>query len=441
MAKNSEAGSDKLEASLETSEGSRNLSSSLSTTRTPPQPEKFFPADALALRVVDLVNSVLAEARVGHWVEAVGLDVDLHLAEQRFERARVITTEKILALSELQSDRGLRTARNGRRFYEYSAGVYDGWGVPLSNLARVAGFDSVEKLVFREDGTPASCLELAAGNAYLSRGWLGVFEELDPLLRLRHQINDIQSGEEDKIFEYIKRELLGAQIPPHQKPQLYHHITAIDYAQPFVERWQHTGVQGVCADICAPPEQFLRQTKLTPHSFDRIFKLMALDRIPDLEACVRNIKLCARTDGSTDVVFGSIFPLSHRSDSDSKNPNIPALQFWDPLTDPRRFCMGPDKVQAIANFCLYLQSRGFKVEHIAVQPSYEAVNVHCIVETVAVIRRDYAHIKQHEFFDPELNLLRDRIFSGEMPDDQLICIPQEYRDLVLVHAKVKSSDL
>lgn len=378
-------------------------------------------------------------------------------------------------LKKIETDEGKTTRERTRDLYNAEADVYEGFRILLLNLMLVSGYEKLINYVIR-NGKPVNVMELAGGNCDIGRSFVEVFTKLNRLLPIKNvipniirikneiqetigraiaerrsftdvveMINDIASFPRLLAFlerlkqqtsDIVEKTIEDIEDSQHQPVEIHPNVKAVDISDKCMENVRDYGVDGVTGDLCLPNEEFLEQTELTPNSQDIVVSSLALSRVDELDPFIDKFRLFAKPDGTTEFVIVTEAPMSPIGDIESKNENIPRLNFWsDSDKDPRRSMMG-DRVDAIYNLCLYLNLKGLKPTHIAEQASYQVIDIDLINETAGKIRSDYPELKEKKFFDPTLNDLVARVFAPvgdpqRIPDDEVVTILQEYPVVII----------
>ncbi len=300
--------------------------------------------------------------------------------------------------------------------------------IPIENL---------DNLVYRQNaiGTPPNplvCVEMAAGNAEISR-------TLRDLRNNSSFIANLRSKEPNKSsnFSFKKlQEIIGDYLSKKTK-KIDHDIIALDIAKGFVDKAVNARMRGVQADLCESPDDFMMRfvskTGRLPNTCDSLYMNLAFDRLRDIMPTMEIMKGLAKMDSSTRFMFGQIFPLE--SATDSLSTEVPKITIFDEKIDPRKKWMNPDKAESVYEFIKDINYMGFRTERLAELPLLEVYSPHCPIALPEEFAAKYSHLRDFDFIDPELNKKRDRVFAGNiLPEDitnGLVAFPNPYR-LVLV---------
>lgn len=368
-------------------------------------------------------------------------------ANQQEYRDRLFTPSMWQDIHELQRDPSLKDieklppALRVQRYYELlaAADVYKAGEIPEENLGLMFGLrdqDLMNLVCRRENGgiIRKKSVEFAPGNGEISRTLL---DARDRYLGLAHLASNIpQTGRSprlENLRDFFARALESAQdIQKSADP----YITSVDIVQKFVTKARKKRVNGLQADVCAIPDKFFKTTGLKPNSVDRLFMNLAFDRLSDIRHTLKNMKLLAKLDGSTEFLFGFYAPFEPNTVSFSKNPNIPEFDCFDPSSDFRERWMGLSRAETIFRIIADLNMFGFNTQRAA-EHEYEVYSMHCIAEPAKVLREDqeYAFLKEYDFRDEALNARRDAVFNGQTPDDEMVGFP-ERENIILISGSV-----
>lgn len=395
----------------------------------------------------------------GFSIEAVTLENDFESKGRT--RRDILSPLRVHGLKSLQNNPKLRAlgeeaehikfrSEIARRLYVLEKDGYRSHGMQLENYRRALGYGSLLEMLTRNLRAgdilrAANIVDIAGGNANILRLALEKHRQIGiPMEQM-----GIMRGAKPKVGNTWFHKLQEAVNEVLSNGRFrYQFLTNLDISEPFTDKASSKGMNGIPVDVCSRPEEFVQALLHPPASRDPsvpephalqlndtdiVHCHMSVDRLSDLDATIDNMRLLARLDKTTDYIIGTPLPISNVSDNESRNDNIPNLAFWDAEAkgDPRRLMMH-DRKDAIVAFATYLNLKGLPVSRIAEYPSHEIVSLHCIVEEARTLRQEYPELQQREFFDPELTEIIRDLFAPEgdprrTPDDELVCIPQEYQ--------------
>jgi hypothetical protein len=266
--------------------------------------------------------------------------------------------------------------------------------------------------------------EIAPGNGEYSRTLMDLRDKYAGLAHFRHGL----PGKGPVTRERIRLLYNGAventlNLPKTVDP----YITAIDIAPTFVARLRKKNINGVQADISDAPEKIFSASGLEPNSADSTTSVASLDRVGKFLAMVDMWKLLAKKDGSTQFLIGFYVPFSPKMKAflDLKNEHVPEFECFDDENDLRKGWIGLSPAETIYKIVKDLNMLGFNTKNLA-EHEYEVYGPHCICEKATVLRTDpkFAFLKNYDWRDDKLNAKRDAVFSGEIPDDEIVTFPE-----------------
>jgi len=326
-------------------------------------------------------------------------------------------------------------------FFLAEEDAYKAGEIPVANIAIMHGYSGVvdhAKLFCSIDGPTferKKSIELAPGNGEISRDLREVRNRYFISAFMRYLLKKDKARVTNGRYDLAEAE---ATKEAEKLPKIDPFITSVDLAPKFVEKARKRGINSIQADICKPPLELFETTGIAPNSADFIYMHLAFDRLEDLHATLKIIKLLAKKDGSTKFQFGFYAPFSPETISFSKNENIPEFDCFDPSESLRNRWIGKNGEELSPTETIYRIIRdlnlpyGFKTKCLA-EHEYEVYSVHCISEKAKTLREDpkYQFLKTYDFKDDELNDQRDAVFNGTVPDDQLVGFP-ERQNIVLI---------
>ena len=212
-------------------------------------------------------------------------------------------------------------------------------------------------------------------------------------------------------------------------------LTGLDFARSFVDEIRRDNINGVEVDVCLPTPEFLKKTGIQPNSQKIIICNLLMDRIPDLVQWVTNMRAIAAEDAQ--FFIGVIFPFSGKSDSNSRT-KVPENLFYKSESDIRKQFEGDDFDSALFYMVKTLNDLGLVTLTMGQQPYY-VLSPHCVVDTVKIIRENYPEHLTRDYHDPVINDLVHKIQAGELPDEQVVGLPQCYagdNGLVMLGGKI-----
>jgi hypothetical protein len=351
------------------------------------------------------------------------------------------TIHELQQRPDLKSVEGIDVAKRVERYYALlaAADAYKAGEIPENNLGRMFGLKGEDLMYLfcnydktKDKVVRTTSVEFAPGNAEISRTLLDVRDKYVALAHIRHGIPERGAIRREVYENHYLNALSALSSPKKIDPN----IVAVDIVQKFVDKARKKLIDGRKADICDTPEEFFEATGLKPGAADFLFMNLALDRIRDVHATLKLMKMLAKADGSTQFMFGFYAPFSPDTISFSKNENIPEFRCFDADQDLRQRWIGLERAETIYRIIADLNLYGFNTRRLA-EHEYEVYSPHCIVEPASVLRRDpkYAFLKDHDFKDEQLNQRRDAVFSGELHDDELVGFP-ERENVILISGNV-----
>ncbi len=368
-------------------------------------------------------------------------------ANQREYRERLFGPQMWATIHELQQRADLKQIEQldpVRRVEQYyamlaAADAYKAGEIPESNIGAMFGLhgDDLMDLFCSIEGdevTRKKSIELAPGNGEISRTLMDARDKYLGLAHIRHGIPKEGRIKREHIELLYRNAFENAQ---NISKSIDPNISAVDLVRKFVLKARKKLINGRQADICASPEQFFESTGLEPNSADYLFMNLALDRLGDANAALRNMKLLSKMDGSTRFLFGFYAPFSPQTLSFSRNENIPEFECFDRDRDLRHRWIDLSRVETIYRIIADLNIMyGFNTKRVA-EHEYEVYSAHCIAETAGVLRTDpkYAFLKDFDFNDEELNQRRADVFSGTIPDGELVGFP-EREPVILISGNI-----
>jgi len=378
-----------------------------------------------------------------------GIEVDMpwlfsNVIEQREYRDRLFSPDMVELLYFLQRSDELAQTKDVKSYYEFQAkrDAYKAGIIPLVSLGEMLGLgeqDLVQLIADKEDPfTRKLCVEFAPGNGELSRVLVNARDKFLPVAIAELGITPKGKG-------HIKRETLekfmrdAKFVAARNMSGIDRDIAAVDIVPQFLERVRRKHINGIEADICVSPDEFIKQTGFIPNSADLLTMVLAFDRIRDADAALMNMRILAKkyeddSTSATKFLFGVLAPLSPTTDSMSQQEYVPSLKCFDQEQDFRGRWMNPVRAVAIYHMIKDLNSAGFLTKRLAEHP-YEVYSVHCVVEKAKDLREKYQHLATFDFKDHDLNRLRDRVFGlnseALIPDDEIVGFPEQH-SLVLI---------
>lgn len=368
-------------------------------------------------------------------------------ANQREYRERLFGPQMWATIHELQQRADLKQIEQldpVKRVEQYyamlaAADAYKAGEIPESNIGAMFGLHGDELMdlfcsIEGDEVTRRKSIELAPGNGEISRTLMDARDKYLGLAHIRHGIPKEGRIKREHIELLYRNAFENAQ---NISKSIDPNISAVDLVRKFVLKARKKLINGRQADICASPEQFFEATGFEPNSADFLFMNLALDRLGDANATLRNMKLLAKMDGSTRFMFGFYAPFSPQTLSFSRSENIPEFECFDPDRDLRHRWIDLSRVETIYRIIADLNIMyGFNTKRVA-EHEYEVYSAHCIAETAGVLRTDpkYAFLKDFDFNDEELNQRRADVFSGSIPDGELVGFP-EREPVILISGNI-----
>lgn len=413
--------------------------------------EDMLPPSPDVLEAVREIDKVL-----GSKVEAVSLYPTSQ--NQREYRERLFGPPMWTTIHDLQKNPALKAIENENdptkrieRYYalQAAADAYKSGDVPEENIALMLGLkndDDLMKLVCSIEGNQVArkkSVELAPGNGEISRTLCDVRDRFLPLAHLLH-VMPHKGQVRREVFTTAYNNALG--IAASARKTVDPFIQAVDFVQKFVDKGRKKLIDARKGDICAPLDEIYETTGLTANDADIVVGNLFFDRVNNLNAALKFAKTLAKLDGSTQFLFGFYAPFSPKTDSFSKNENIPVFDCFDPFAenkgDIRKSWVSDDpekplsRSETIYRIMYSLITNGFKITRAA-EHEYEVYSAHCIAETAGVLRTDprYAFLEDKDFGDEELNERRDAVFNGTLHDDELVGFP-ERENIILVSGNI-----
>lgn len=365
-------------------------------------------------------------------------------ANQREYRERLFGPNMWRIIHELQQRPDLKAiesldpSQRVERYYAVlaAADAYKGGEITEKNLGKMFGLEGEELMqlfcsIEGETVTRKNSVELAPGNGEMSRMLADLRDKYLALAHIHHGL-----PEKGKVTRDVLQSLLGKAFTTaaNSPKTVDRHISAVDVVQKFADKARRKLINGQRADICSSPEVFFEATGLQPNSQDFIFMNLAFDRIPNVHAAMRLMKMLAKMDGSTQFMFGFFAPFSRHTESFSKSENVPEFECFDPtVSDIRDRWIGLSRPETIYRIITDLNLHGFHTKR-AGEHEYEVYSPHCITEPAGVLRTDsrYAFLKTYDFKDEQLNARRDDVFNGKIPDSDLVGFPE--RTPIVLHS-------
>ena len=369
-------------------------------------------------------------------------------ANQREYRERLFGPQMWATLHALQQRADLKQIEQldpVKRVEQYyamlaAADAYKAGEIPEVNIGAMFGLhgDDLMELfcsIKGDEVTRRKSIELAPGNGEISRTLMDARDKYLGLAHIRHGIPKEGRIGRRQIESLWQNAFANARsIPRSVDPN----ISAVDLVKKFVDKARRKLINGRQADICASPDKFFEATGFEPNSADYLFMNLALDRLGDANAALRNMKLLAKLgDESTQFMFGFYAPFSPQTLSFSRNENIPEFECFDRDRDLRHRWIDLSRVETIYRIIADLNIMyGFNTKRVA-EHEYEVYSAHCIAETAGVLRTDpkYAFLKDFDFNDEELNQRRADVFSGTIPDGELVGFP-EREPVILISGNI-----
>ncbi len=371
--------------------------------------------------------------------------------QQEYRKRLFNKPEFLQTIHELQQRRDLKdvetldSAERVRKYYELQAAAdaYKAGDIPEENLGAMFGLEGDDLMdlfcsLEGDDIVRKKSAEFAIGNGEISRTLRDAVNKYIGLAYMRYGAPE-KGAIPRRIWNAMYTNGFAAAKGPRSMDP---NITGIDFVGKFVDKASKKLINGIQADICSPPEDFFEKMwkaeyGLEPNSLDFIFMNLALDRLSDIHATLKIMKLLAKTDGSTQFMFGFYAPFSPETISFSKNDNIPEFDCFDPANDFRSRWMNRDRAETIYQIVRDLNMMyGFNTKRIA-EHEYEVYSAHCIAEPAGVLRKDpkYAFLRTYDFRDSELNERRDAVFSGKIADEDMVGFP-ERENIILIAGNI-----
>lgn len=342
--------------------------------------------------------------------------------------------------------------------YTIEAAVYRSWGESPENFRRLLGFDRPLDLVWREgsDGIyiPRKWADLGGGNCNILRMINAEYDLTRPLID--QALSAQARGKSRRNGASWANEFVDAanQVVRHKQSRRNTALTGFDISPAMTDQMLQKNINAATTDLCLPAKDFIQQVIDQDPDFrfndtDVIHSKLTFDRLSNIVRFLENVPYLGKLDPNdpSDVIIGTILPLSNVGDSETRAPNVPEFHFWNPEAqggDPRKSMMG-DRTSSIVNMAWLLNSYGFPVVRIGEHPSHEVLNLHSINEPAKIIREEYSELKDKQYVDPELQDLVARAFAEpgdprRYPDDHMVCIPQEYKIVYFVCRMTKPKD-
>jgi|GEM_PF-5621811 len=362
-------------------------------------------------------------------------------------------------IRRLQLSKETLNADDPQSWYELRK--YRGGRITVDNTKQVLGFSDVFDMLYDEKGNPKNILEIGPGNGDLIRGIQKAKDKLEAYAdMIRSTGQRKENGRRSVSLKAIQREVMQ-RAKDVDLSAMDTSLMAIDFVRGFCRSLQKLNIAAFPGDICASPDQLIgkhklekaektgQEVELKPHSVDLFIMNFVGDRVEDIQTAVANIRRLARIaegENRSRFMMGGSYPFSSVSDSDSKSENIPAVKFWDESHDMRKRWTGDPKdpnarKMAVVNAVLDLSRVGLVVDRIAVQKTYEAYSPHCIIEPARDLQAKYSLeelMDKYEGTDYE-QVIKD-VFAGKIANDEIIPLPQIYKEVYLFGGYVRSLD-
>lgn len=291
-------------------------------------------------------------------------------------------------------------------------------------------------------------LECAAGTCSIAKRLSDAYDGLK--LHIRMEQDRRQRPTIESIRKQANADATRVWRRLNGKKSTTKRILAIDNYAAFPSLTAQKNVTGIEADLCLPNEEFLKATGLKPGSVDTMTLILAIDRLPDFEQAMANIRCLARENGSSKILVGFYLPLDNVVSTKSKNPNVKNIEFFNAEDDIRRRWMkdfdgtllGDESVtegidddnmmeaRMLTDFFIVMKRDfGMDLMSFGSQP-FEIVSPHCVIEKVGVIRKNYTK-EDLQCGEPEIDGILEDVFAenSTVDDDEVIILPERIERL------------